>query len=62
MNAQHATITIKGGKYTLQKVGESKILRNGRKLNDPAELVHLDRWYNLKIKINFKTVKLILNY
>jgi hypothetical protein len=41
--SKHATITAKGGKFTIQKIGDAKILRNGFMVHDPAELNHLDR-------------------
>ena len=40
---QHATITVKNQKFIIEKCGDSKVLKNGRLLNDPAELNHRDR-------------------
>ena len=40
---QHATVTAKGGVFTLTKLGDAKLLRNGKPLDQPAVLVHLDR-------------------
>lgn len=39
----HAIITCKGGKFTLENCNNSKVLRNGKQINGPVELVHRDR-------------------
>lgn len=39
----HGIFTIKGGKITLERVGQSKILQNGRVITIPIEINHLDR-------------------
>ncbi len=40
----HATLTNNGGKFTLEKVGDGKLLRNGRPLvPGPVALEHMDR-------------------
>ena len=39
----HGTANVKGGKVTIERIGQSKILINGRLVTHPTELVHLDR-------------------
>ena len=40
---KHAAITIKGGKFSIERFGDARVLRNGKLLTTPSELVHLDR-------------------
>ena len=40
---EHATITNKGGRYTLARLNDAKVLFNGRPLAQPTEINHLDR-------------------
>ena len=40
---KHGAITNKGGKFTIERFGEAKLLRNGKLVSSPSELVHLDR-------------------
>lgn len=40
----HAYVTVAGAKCTIEAVGSAKILRNGRQLTTPVEMVHLDRF------------------
>jgi hypothetical protein len=40
---QHAAINSKAGKFTIERFGEAKVLRNGKPLIAPSDLVHLDR-------------------
>jgi hypothetical protein len=39
----HGYITIGNKKYTIESINNSKILRNGKQLTGPTDLVHLDR-------------------
>jgi hypothetical protein len=40
---KHGAITNKGGKFTIERYGEAKLLRNGKLVSTPSDLVHLDR-------------------
>ncbi|CAF0775133.1 unnamed protein product [Brachionus calyciflorus] len=40
---EHGIITNTANKFTIERLNDSKILRNGKLLSSPAELVHLDR-------------------
>lgn len=40
---KHAGITTKGGKFTIERFGDAKVLRNGVILTSPCDLNHLDR-------------------
>lgn len=39
----HGSITVQGGKFTIEAENGGKILRNGRQVTTPVELAHLDR-------------------
>jgi kinesin family member 1 len=39
----HGYITISSNKYTIESINNSKILRNGKQLTAPTDLIHLDR-------------------
>lgn len=39
----HGIITNKANKFTIERLNDSKILKNGKLLSSPTELVHLDR-------------------
>ncbi|CAF0775063.1 unnamed protein product [Brachionus calyciflorus] len=39
----HATITSTGGKFKIERHNDAKVLRNGKPLTVPSDLVHLDR-------------------
>jgi hypothetical protein len=45
----HGTVTTKGPKVTIERVGQSKILQNGRLLTHPVELAHMDRFVEFSI-------------
>lgn len=40
---KHAAITNKGGKYSIERYGDARVVRNGKLLTAPSELNHLDR-------------------
>jgi hypothetical protein len=40
---KHAAITNKGGKFTIEKFNDAKVLRNGAPLTSVSDLNHLDR-------------------
>jgi hypothetical protein len=39
----HAAITKKNGKFTIEKYGNARLLHNGKQIESPVELSHLDR-------------------
>ena len=39
----HGYITVSSNKYTIESINNSKILRNGKQLTAPTDLIHLDR-------------------
>ena len=45
----HAAITAKGGMFSIERIGESKVLKNGQAVSINVELNHLDRF-------EFKTI------
>lgn len=40
---QHAAITKQGPKFTLERFGDAKVLKNGKVITTPVDLNHLDR-------------------
>lgn len=40
---EHGIITKTGNKFVIERLSDSKILRNGILLSSPSDLTHLDR-------------------
>lgn len=40
---KHCAIINKGGKYSIERYGDARVLRNGKLVTTPTELNHLDR-------------------